>query len=283
MKASLKRHKRKRSKRLSRGGLLRKRGSLPVAVLGRQPKPTVGARGEEYPKIVDFSQIEVCLKDMLATRVNRVYVYIDGWNFYCAINEQGRLRYGWCNFRKLADALSLELFGEKARLVKYFNTPVEHRKDQITDGEMERSRMWFRALEIETDLKPIAGRLKKDPKSISGRREKEADVHLAVDMLSDAPNYDAALLLSADTDFRPLVRKSAGERNKTVVVCYLEKGQDEPEIDPAMPKWKRYAIPDSLLEACRLKDEVTDPKTGETIRWNHYLALKGGRFPPSTR
>ena len=217
---------------------------------------------------------------MPVTRVTRVYAYIDGWNFYCAINEPRRLRYGWCNFSKLADSLSLKLFGEKARLVKYFNTPVEQKRDEINDDELKRSRMWFRALEIETGLKPIRGRLIKDTTSITKRREKEADVHLAVDMLSDAPHYDAALLLSADTDFRPLIRRLAAERGKTVVVCYLETGQSRPGTDLAIPNWKTEPIPDSLLEECRLANEVRDPKTGEIILWDHYLASKGSRFPP---
>jgi uncharacterized LabA/DUF88 family protein len=194
---------------------------------------------------------------MPATRVTRVHAYIDGWNFYCAINEPRRLRYGWCDFTKLADALSLKRFGEKARLVKYFNTPVAEQ--------------------------PIRGRLKKDSTSITKRREKEADVHLAVDMLSDAPQYDAALLLSADTDFRPLIRKLAGCLGKTIVVCYLEKGQGNPETDPGIPKWEKQLISDSLLEACRLPNDIRDPQTGEIIRWDHYLALKGGRFPSSRR
>jgi uncharacterized LabA/DUF88 family protein len=220
---------------------------------------------------------------MPITRVTRVYAYIDGWNFYCAINEPQRLRYGWCNFIKLADALSVRLFGERSRLVKYFNTPVEHKKDVINEGELERSRMWFRALEIETGLKPIRGRFKKDETSITKRREKEADVHLAVDMLSDASNYDAALLVSADTDFRPLIRKLAGERGKTVVVCYVEARQARPETDLMVPNWRTEPIQDSLLEECRLSNQVRDPSTGETILWDHYIAKKGKNFPPSNR
>jgi len=201
---------------------------------------------------------------MPATRVTRVHAYIDGWNFYCAINEPRRLRYGWCDF-------------------KYFNTPVAEKEYEINEGELERSRIWFRALKIVAGIQPIRGRLKKDSTSITKRREKEADVHLAVDMLSDAPQYDAALLLSADTDFRPLIRKLAGCLGKTIVVCYLEKGQGNPETDPGIPKWEKQLISDSLLEACRLPNDIRDPQTGEIIRWDHYLALKGGRFPSSRR
>jgi uncharacterized LabA/DUF88 family protein len=233
--------------------------------------------------ILDIAFAQEQATDMPMTRVTRVYAYIDGWNFYCAINEPRRLRYGWCNFVKLADALALRLFAEKTRLVKYFNTPVEQKKDQINEGELERSRMWFRALEIETGLKPIRGRFKKDETSITKRREKEADVHLAVDMLSDAPNYDAALLVSADTDFRPLIRKLAGERGKTVVVCCVEARQARPETDLLVPNWRTEPIPDSLLEECRLANQVRDPSTGETILWDHYIAMKGRNFPPSNR
>jgi uncharacterized LabA/DUF88 family protein len=217
---------------------------------------------------------------MPATRVTRVHAYIDGWNFYCGINEPGRLRYGWCNFIKLADALSLERFGEKTRLVKYFTTPVEAKKFEINEGEMERSRIWFRALQIVTKLEPISGRHQKDPRSITKRREKETDVHLAVDMLSNASQYEAALLLSADTDFRPLIRKLTAEREKTIVVCHLEKGHEPPATDPEIARWENRSIPDSLLEGCRLPDEIRDPETNELLSWSHYLALKGGKFPP---
>ena len=81
----------------------------------------------------------------------------------------------------------------------------------------------------------------------------------------------------------PLIRKLAGCLGKTIVVCYLEKGQGNPETDPGIPKWEKQLISDSLLEACRLPNDIRDPQTGEIIRWDHYLALKGGRFPSSRR
>ena len=218
---------------------------------------------------------------MKENALRRVYAYIDGWNFYLAINEPGRLRLGWCNFVRLFDALAYEYFKvEKAIRIKYINTPVRGRGDEIHDGEAKRAEMWFSALRIVTGLEPLTGRLVKDNRSDTRRREKEADVLLAVEMLSDAPDYDAAFLLSADTDFRPLVRKLTKELRKDVVVCYLEKGHHSPATDPAIPNWQNKAIPDSLLEACRLPDEIRDPVTGKIISWHHYLAFKGGEYPP---
>jgi hypothetical protein len=82
-------------------------------------------------------------------------MYIDGYNFYCSINDREHLEYlhlGWCNFASLAR----QIIGNRGSLVsiKYFTAPVE---EFGKPGERERQALWLRALETIPELEIIRG------------------------------------------------------------------------------------------------------------------------------
>jgi deoxycytidylate deaminase len=144
-----------------------------------------------------------------------VHVYIDGYNFYCGINKPGWLKYGWCNFSKLATHLAGRAFGSSFGVdeVKYYTAPVRMGQEN-KHGESERQQMWLDAIRTETpEVKIIEGRWKKignEP-----REEKETDVNIAVDMQWDTVKSERIILVSGDSDFIPAIRgvRKHAERN----------------------------------------------------------------------
>ncbi len=138
-----------------------------------------------------------------------VHVYIDGYNFYCGINKPGLLKYGWCNFSKLARRLADHAFGSSFQVdeVKYYTAPVGLGRLENTRGEGERQKMWLDAIRAETpEVKIILGRWQKIGNN--PRKEKETDVNIALDMQRDTARSGRVILVSGDSDFIPAIRSA---------------------------------------------------------------------------
>ena len=146
-------------------------------------------------------------------------LYVDGFNFYYGVTRywhenKGLAGLGWCDF----SALMQRNFPAPGRLsVKYFTAPVFPNVElkQGKKGEHERYALWRRAVETIKELEIVEGFYKRDddaerpdgrPKA---RTEKQTDVNLAVEMLTDAfsahdrPQH--VFLLSGDFDRMPAV------------------------------------------------------------------------------
>jgi uncharacterized LabA/DUF88 family protein len=200
-----------------------------------------------------------------------VYVYIDGYNFYCGINQKGWLKYGWCNFSKLAEHLAQVAFGSSCAVgeVKYYTTPIRQAREENTAGERERQQMWLDAMRAETpEVKIREGRWKKignEP-----REEKETDVSIAVDMQWDTRNADRMILVSGDSDFIPAIRGVIKEGKPLVV--YLPPNQSRYHIPQDCP-FRIEQITKDDLARCRLKDAII-VKDKPPILWAAYQNLR---------
>lgn len=149
--------------------------------------------------------------------MQRVIAYIDGFNLYFGLHDEGWKRYYWLDVQLLARNL---LIGRQ-RLVftKYFTTRISGPQEK-----RKRQNIYIQALETLSDLKDYFGvylSIHDECKKCSvpytcgqcgtahfKRREKMTDVSVAVEMLSDAydDNYDTALLISGDSDLVPAVK-----------------------------------------------------------------------------
>jgi uncharacterized LabA/DUF88 family protein len=199
--------------------------------------------------------------------MNGVHVYVDGYNSYCGINQRGWLKYGWCNFSKLAKRLAERAFGSSLPVdeVKYYPAPV--RLGQGTPGEIERQKMWLDALRAEApEVKIVEGRFQKigdDP-----RKEKETDVNIAFDMGRDIARAGKVILVSADSDFVSAVSE-VREAGRPAFVFFPpnQSGYKSPLDCPSR------VISKEDLADCRLQDTILRPGK-PPILWSAYQNLR---------
>lgn len=136
-------------------------------------------------------------------------VYIDGFNLYHAIDRLAVPALKWLDLRLLSEGLLRP--GETLAAVKYFSAYATWRPSHL------KHRTYVKALQARgVDI--ILGQFKEKPRrcpSCSSRwtthEEKETDVHIAVQMVTDALSgmADRLILISADTDLVPPIKAVA--------------------------------------------------------------------------
>jgi uncharacterized LabA/DUF88 family protein len=156
--------------------------------------------------------------------MNRVVADVDGFNLYFGLKEAHGRRYHWLDLQRLvADLLQPD---QQLRAVQYFTARI---RDDPEGGS--RQSTYLDALANHSPLVHITeGRFKERPRGCRscGARwvvyeEKETDVNIAIAMIKDAAQdiYDTAILVSGDTDLRPVVATVKQLRpDKRIVVAF---------------------------------------------------------------
>ncbi len=130
----------------------------------------------------------------------RVNAYIDGYNLYHAEVKLGNNSLKWLNLRALCQHFCNE--GDKLDKVYYFTAIAEH----IKSGGKDRHKIYINDFLVDFKVEPIFGMFN----TFEGTtKEKQTDINIALQMYEDAiyDRYDKAILISADTDFIPAIRK----------------------------------------------------------------------------
>jgi uncharacterized LabA/DUF88 family protein len=148
--------------------------------------------------------------------LERVIVYIDGFNLYFGMNEAGYARYKWLNLYLLSENL---LKNDQILVeVKYFTSKITNNSKKEV-----RQKIYLEALN-EVGVRIYLGHYQKTNikcfycgNSWVSFNEKMTDVNIATEMLNDAVNdrYDMAMLISGDSDLLPpikLIHKSYGDK-----------------------------------------------------------------------
>lgn len=155
--------------------------------------------------------------------MERVIVYIDGFNLYFGLKSKGWKRYYWLNLHKL----SKNLLKTNQRLVstKYFTSRV-----RVPPYKAKRQSIFIEALETLKNFNIYYGHYlsdsiecKKCGNIIPKPSEKMSDVNLAVELLADAfqNNFDKAILISADSDLvAPIKKVMRLFPNKKIIVAF---------------------------------------------------------------
>jgi uncharacterized LabA/DUF88 family protein len=138
----------------------------------------------------------------------RVAAYIDGFNLYFGIREEGR-RHLWLDLEGLVQNLLKP--HQQLVAVRYFTARV--RNDPPAE---QRQQTYLNALAAHSSMLDIRqGRFQQKSKTCHSCRsswyeyeEKETDVSLSVSLLEDGVNklFDTALIISADSDMSPAIR-----------------------------------------------------------------------------
>lgn len=153
--------------------------------------------------------------------MSKLWIYVDGFNFYYGLHGRNWHRYGWCDFRKLV--LNTCSPTDDVKAVKYFTA----RDDPNPFRQDRQIHRWWKALEY-SGVKVFQGIYREhdqvDPYQKSWT-EKKTDVALAVEMIFDAftrrDEFDRAVLVSRDEDFIPAVEKLTSESLRKSVLVLL--------------------------------------------------------------
>ena len=141
--------------------------------------------------------------------MERIIIYIDGFNLYFGLKTKGWKRYYWLNLQKLAQ--NLLKGNQKLVTTKYFTSRVSGPPDKI-----KRQGTFIEALETLDGFHIFYGHYltnkiecKKCGDVFAKPNEKMTDVNIAVEMLTDAfqDAFDTALLISADSDLIAPIKK----------------------------------------------------------------------------
>ena len=158
--------------------------------------------------------------------VQRVSVYIDGFNLYYGLRSKGWRRYYWLDLRKLSENLLRR--DQRLISVRYFTAPVLPRWDN--PGQQDRQRTYLQALATLPGLCIHQGYfLIKGytcPSCGANQQtfeEKMTDVNIAVELLGDAQDdvFDTAIIISGDSDLSGTVNAVRRRYpNKRVIVAF---------------------------------------------------------------
>jgi uncharacterized LabA/DUF88 family protein len=168
----------------------------------------------------------------------RVIVYVDGFNLYHGLHDEGRCRHLWLDLVALAQSLR-----PRSDLVHvhYFTTPVDQQPDAL-----RRQQLYLSALEAHSgrQLRVTLGRYQRKEMRCrdcgatwTHREEKETDVNIAVQLVLDAAAnaMDAALIISADSDLAPAVKAARLLKPKLFVAAAFPPKRFSAELKKLMP------------------------------------------------
>lgn len=225
----------------------------------------------------------------------RVYVYVDGFNFYYGLYKAHRhgaspapAGHKWLDLLKLGQAIChANAIPGAVEHVTYCTAPsLPGHNDQ---GQANRQEVYLRALRSFPNVHVELGLHTEHPKSVRSigsngkahghpykamvREEKGSDVNLAAFLIRDAAlnRFDTALVLSNDSDLKMAVRITREDFSKDVIVVSPHFRQTQVARDLVVAATKAFRINPALLAGCLLPDEMQDAN-GRTIfkphRWS---------------
>ena len=175
----------------------------------------------------------------------KTIVYVDGFNFYYRVLKKYP-SYKWIN----PIALCRQILSRDHQYteLKYFSATVSDTQDD--PSKSQRQHIYFRALKTVPNTKIILGHFtghkvwmplatpmmirtgnrpsKKEIKKVKVVKyeEKGSDVNIATEMLIDAyeSRFDAAVLISNDSDLKTPIRYIKGRLKKKVIILNPQKG-----------------------------------------------------------
>ena len=194
--------------------------------------------------------------------MERVSVYVDGFNLYYGLRARGWRRYYWLDLRSMAENLLRP--NQTLVAVRYFTASLL--SDSESSAKRIRQHIYLEALETLPDLSIHYGRFL--PKEESCREcgatwttyeEKMTDVNIAVELLGDAYDdaFDTAMLVSADSDLSGPMR-TVHERypDKRVIVAFPPRRHS---VDLRNAAAAAFTIGRGILTRSQLPERVVKP------------------------
>lgn len=161
----------------------------------------------------------------------RVNAYIDGYNLYHSEEELKDNRLKWVNLR----ALCQHFCDESDTLDKVYYFTAYANKHIDYNGGKARHKIYINDFLVDFDVEAIFGMFN----TFEGKtREKQTDINIALQIYEDAiyDRFDKAILVSADTDFIPAIRK-VKNLGKEVLLLLPPNYTYSPKFDEVVEKF----------------------------------------------
>lgn len=166
--------------------------------------------------------------------IERVVVYVDGFNLFYGIKDSGYHHHLWLNLSLLVT--NLLKGNQRLVCVKYFTTKITN-----DISRRNRQKLYLDALSTLPNVEVYYGKFQEEKINCRACRneyvsqsEKMTDVNIAVHMINDAHLnlFDSAMLISGDTDHIPQIKMiNENFKNKRVFVAFPpNRANDEVKI-----------------------------------------------------
>lgn len=189
--------------------------------------------------------------------LRRVIVYIDGFNLYNGLKEAYGHKYLWLNLENLSRRLLLD--DQQLVAVKYFTAPVRNQPRAL-----RRQQKYWNALRAYTDVEIVVGRFQEKHvvcracgTTWTSYEEKETDVSIATSLVEDSARqrFDAAVIVSADSDLCPAIRAVKSLHPAATIVAAFPPRRRSDELRKVVTA--SFTIAHQKLAASLLPDLVT--------------------------
>ncbi len=203
---------------------------------------------------------------MSNAREERVFFFVDGFNLYHSVvsaeDERGGRSVKWLDLNTLFTD-HLYLIGPTARLHKilYFTAYAYH-LSRTRPGKIARHKAYTRALTAagvevcEAHFKKKTIQDTREGRRLVVHEEKETDVAIACAVLEGAASnlYDIAVLVTRDTDLRPVVftfKRLYPDKQLLFAFPYRRKNKELAKIAPgsftfSAKAYAKYQFPDEV-------------------------------------
>ena len=165
--------------------------------------------------------------------MDRVAVYIDGFNLYYGLKSKREGRRGkrwpcyyWLDVRSMSEKILRR--DQQLTLVRYFTARVHH--DENDPGKVRRQNLYIEALSTLPDVVIHEGYFVEKDRTCrncgsryKGYEEKMTDVNIAIELLGDAydDRFDTAITISADGDLAgPVAKVRRKYPGKKVIMAF---------------------------------------------------------------
>jgi uncharacterized LabA/DUF88 family protein len=182
----------------------------------------------------------------------RVYAFIDGFNFYHAIDTQAYRQFKWMSLTRLLGCYITK--SDTLAGVEYFTTLATW-----DAGKVARHRQFIRVNEEQGVVVTYGEFKRKDRfctlcnRRFPSREEKQTDVNIALRMLELAvqDRYDKAIIVSGDTDLIPAIKsvtRTFPQKKVGVVIPIGRASEDLKQQADFHHKMKLRHLVDSRLD-----------------------------------
>jgi uncharacterized LabA/DUF88 family protein len=196
--------------------------------------------------------------------INRVAVFVDGFNLYHGVRELHRPHLKWLDLRLLASKM-IRRKSQSIVGIYYFSAMADH-----DPARAARHREYINALQV-CEVTPVLGKFKDKDKRFrccmgcphphyeTTKEEKETDVNIALAMLNMAYKrlYDSAILISADSDLAPVIRLLRTEFPKLSITVAAPPCRGSKVLEAEATEYRK--ISSRLIARCLLAEKIVDP------------------------
>lgn len=193
--------------------------------------------------------------------MQRVVVYIDGFNLYFGLKASGFKRYYWLDVAALAQNLLKP--GQRLLATHYFTARI--RNNGRNTADQKRQNDYLEALAVRGVVCHFGHYLQKMRQcqhcgaSWLDYEEKMTDVNLAIQVLADAFDdvFDTAIVVSGDSDLRTPLRKMRDRFAEKRIVVAFPPGRYSNELKRCAHGF--FTIGEDKLRASQLPERIAKP------------------------